>query len=169
MTRLHIACQAAHLIRNKCRGRATRRPYIRLRPMAYVTHCRPRGCIGSPPGWEVVALCGQVRTRLGPDTCRHRTPAGARPGYSLSQSPGTQLWATQIPHRGVRDPSWGFRSRPWGSRTLPGGPIYMYRGLTLFHWGPDPLLISWSISSSLATWRLRTRLCGGVERCSPCD
>jgi hypothetical protein len=41
--------QAARLIRNKCRGRAAQRPYVRLRPLAYVTGSRPRGSIGSPP------------------------------------------------------------------------------------------------------------------------
>jgi hypothetical protein len=50
----HIACQwngqAARLILNKCRGCAAQRPYVRLRPLAYVTCSRPRGSIGSPPG-----------------------------------------------------------------------------------------------------------------------
>jgi hypothetical protein len=59
MLRRHIACQrdgqAARLIRNKCRGRVTRGPYVRLRPPAYVTHSRPRGSIGSPPGRGAVA------------------------------------------------------------------------------------------------------------------
>jgi hypothetical protein len=39
----------ARLIRNKCRGRAAQRPYVRLRPLAYVTGSGPRGSIGSPP------------------------------------------------------------------------------------------------------------------------
>jgi hypothetical protein len=75
----HITCQrdsqAARLLRNKCRDSAAQRPYVRLRPLAYVTSDRPRGSIGSPPGRGAVALCGQVHTRLGLDTCRHRTPA----------------------------------------------------------------------------------------------
>jgi hypothetical protein len=54
MPRQHIACQwngqAVRLIRNKCRGRAVPRPYVRLSPLAYVTCRRPRGNIGSPPG-----------------------------------------------------------------------------------------------------------------------
>jgi hypothetical protein len=53
MLRQHITCQwngyAAHLIHIKCRGRAAQRPYVRLRPLAYVTGSRPRGSIGSPP------------------------------------------------------------------------------------------------------------------------
>jgi hypothetical protein len=83
----HIACerdsQAARLLRNKCRDSAAQRPYVRLRPLAYITHGRPRGSIRSPLGRGAVALCGQVRTRLRLDTCRHRTPTRARPRYSL--------------------------------------------------------------------------------------
>jgi hypothetical protein len=57
---------------------------------------------------------------------------------------------------------------PWRSWTLHGGPFYIYRGPTLSHGGPHPLLIRWSISSFLATWRFRTRPCGGVRRfCGP--
>jgi hypothetical protein len=169
MSRRHIACQAARRIRNKCRGRTTRRPCVRPLPLAYVTRGRPRGSIGSPPGRGAVALCGQVRTRLGLDTCRHRTPAWARSGYSLSQSPGTWLGVVRTPHKGVRDLSRRSGSRSRGSWTLPGGLVYMYRGTTLSHGGPDPLLTSWSISSSLATWRPRSRPHGGVGCCSPRD
>jgi hypothetical protein len=78
MLKGHIACQrdsqVACLLRNKCRDSAAQRPYVRLRPLAYVTRGRPRVSIRSPPGWGAVALCGQVRTRLGLDTWRHRTP-----------------------------------------------------------------------------------------------
>jgi hypothetical protein len=53
MLRRHIAYQwsgqAARLIRIKCRGRSAQRPYVWLRPLAYVTGSRPRGSIGSPP------------------------------------------------------------------------------------------------------------------------
>jgi hypothetical protein len=69
MLRRHIACQwdrqsalnadvalrlpadrqAARLIGNKCSDYAAPRPYVRLRPLAYVTGSRPRGSIGSPP------------------------------------------------------------------------------------------------------------------------
>jgi hypothetical protein len=62
MPRRHITCewngQAARLIHNKCRGRAAQRPYVRLRPLAYVTGSRPCGSIGSPPerGAEAYAV-----------------------------------------------------------------------------------------------------------------
>jgi hypothetical protein len=83
---------------------------------------------------------------LAPDPCLSKA------WYSLSQSPGTQLWVVRTPHGGVRDPSRGSRSRPWGSWTLPGGSVYMYRGPALSHGGRNPLLASWSVSSSLAMW-----------------
>jgi hypothetical protein len=79
MLKGHITCQrdsqVARLLCNKCRDNAAQRSYVRLRPLAYVTRGRPRGSIGSPPGRGAVALCGQVHTRLGLDTCRHRTLA----------------------------------------------------------------------------------------------
>jgi hypothetical protein len=78
MLKGHIACQqdsqAARLLRNKCRDSVAQRPYVRRRPLAYVTRGRPRGSIGSPLGRGAVALRGQVRTRLGLNTCQHQTP-----------------------------------------------------------------------------------------------
>jgi hypothetical protein len=43
---------------HKCRGRAAQRPYVRLRPLAYVTGSGPRGSIESPPerGAETYAI-----------------------------------------------------------------------------------------------------------------
>jgi hypothetical protein len=41
------------LLRNKC---VAQRPYVWLRPLAYVTGSRPRGSIGSPPERGVGAL-----------------------------------------------------------------------------------------------------------------
>jgi hypothetical protein len=59
MQRRHTACQwneqAARLILIKCRGRVAQRPYVRLRPLAYVTCSRSRGSIGSPPSRGAVA------------------------------------------------------------------------------------------------------------------
>jgi hypothetical protein len=53
MLRRHITCQrdsqAARLLCNKCRDRAAQRPYVRLRPLAYVTGDMPRSSIGPPP------------------------------------------------------------------------------------------------------------------------
>jgi hypothetical protein len=59
MLRRHIACQwngqAARLIRIKCRGHVAQRPYVRLRPLAYVMGSRPCGSIRPPPEREVGA------------------------------------------------------------------------------------------------------------------
>jgi hypothetical protein len=53
MLRQYIICQwnrqAACLIRIKCSGRAAQRPYVRLRPLTYITCTMPRGSIGAPP------------------------------------------------------------------------------------------------------------------------
>jgi hypothetical protein len=53
MLKRHIACQwngqAARLVRNKWRGHAAQRAYVRLRPLAYVTCTMPRGIIGASP------------------------------------------------------------------------------------------------------------------------
>jgi hypothetical protein len=53
MLRQHIACQrnsqAVRLLCNKCRDRAAQRPYVRLRPLAYVTGDMPRDSIRPPP------------------------------------------------------------------------------------------------------------------------
>jgi hypothetical protein len=53
MLRGHIVCQrdrqAARLLHSKCRGSMAQRPYVRLRPLAYVTGDSPRGSIGPPP------------------------------------------------------------------------------------------------------------------------
>ena len=67
MLKGHIACQrdsqAARLLCNKCRDNVAQRPYVRLRPLAYVTCSRPRDSIGSPSGQEAEAYTirpGQV-------------------------------------------------------------------------------------------------------------
>jgi hypothetical protein len=69
MLRRHIACQAARLIRNKCRDRAAQRPYVRLRPLAHVTGSRPRGSIGSPPERGAEAYAAWSGHVSAPDPC----------------------------------------------------------------------------------------------------
>jgi hypothetical protein len=64
MSRRHITCQwngqAARLVRDKCRDRTAQRPYVRLRPLAYVTRTMPRGSMGVLPasGIDRHAACG---------------------------------------------------------------------------------------------------------------
>jgi hypothetical protein len=63
-----------------------------------------------------------------------------------------------------------------GVRSVPAevlGParrsgLYMH-GSNTFPWGSGLLPTPWSVSSSSATWRPRSRPCGGVGCCSPCD
>jgi hypothetical protein len=55
MLRRHITCQ---LDRRRASSaiNAAQRPYVWLRPLAYITSSRPRGSIGSPPERGVGAL-----------------------------------------------------------------------------------------------------------------
>jgi hypothetical protein len=185
MPRRHIACQrsgqAARLIRNKCRGRVTRGPYVRLRPLAYVTHGRPRGSIGSPPGRGAEAYAD----RSAPDWASTRVGTGPPLGsclrlvYVLSWDLGTALWATRTPYGGVRIPFQGVRlahveveDQPWGSGlyirgsgTILGGLDCTSGGPALSRGGLDSLLMLWSVPPSLDMWRLQTHPCGGVGRC----
>jgi hypothetical protein len=139
MPRRHITCQwnrqAARLIRNKCRGRAAQRPYIRLRPLAYVTGSGPHGSIGSPPERGAEAYTAWSEHVSSPD-----------PRLVL-----IKVRVFFVPES--RDPSQGSGLFPWRSWTLPGGPVRICRGPALSRGGLDPLLIPWRILSSLATWQ----------------
>jgi hypothetical protein len=138
MSRRHIAYQATRLIRNKCRGRAAQKPYVRLRPLAYVTGSRPRGSIKSPPerGAEAYAVwSGHVSA---PDPRLALIKAWV---FIVPESRGPCCeWPG--PCTGGPGPIPGVRARPWRFWTLPGGSVHTYRGPTLSHCGPDPLLIS---------------------------
>jgi hypothetical protein len=139
------------------------RLYARLRPLAYVTCSSPRGRIGSPPkrGPGVYAVrsgSGHVSALDPPGSC-------SRPEYVLPWNLGTPLWTARTPYRGGPDPIPGVRlahvevlDQPWRFG------LYI-QGSGALLWGLDLLLMPWSISPSLDTWRLRTRPCGGVGRC----
>jgi hypothetical protein len=86
MMRGHIACQqggqAVRPFRNKCRDRAAQRPYVRLRPLAYVMGSKSCGSIRAPPerGAQVHRIkLGHVSV---PDPCL---------GQGIPY-PGTSLW-----------------------------------------------------------------------------
>jgi hypothetical protein len=85
---------------------------------------------------------------------------------------------TRTPYEGVRIPFQGSSLHTWRSKTNLGGPDYIsggsrptlgvrtaYPGSDALPWGSRSLLMPWSISPSLATWRLRTHPRGGVGRC----
>jgi hypothetical protein len=135
MQRRHTACQwngqAARLIRNKCRGRVAQRPYVRLRPLAYVTCSVPRGSIGAPPGRGA----GVYADRSGSGHVSAPDPRlGLVPGPSMF-CPGTlgHHCGRSGPPRGGLDPILGVRlahvevlDQPWrsglqGSSALPWG------------------------------------------------
>jgi hypothetical protein len=155
MPRRHIACQAARLIRNKCRGRATQRPYVRLCPLAYVTSSRPRGSIGSPPGRGAEAYADRsaldwVLTRVGNGSrCGQSRPLTGGRGSGPYPSGPACTRGGPGPTLGVRTVYPRVQDQPWGSGRY-------IRGSGAHPWGSGPLLMSWSIPPSLDTWRLRT-------------
>jgi hypothetical protein len=69
------------------------------------------------------------------------------------------------PIRGGPHPILWVRSVHVGVLDQLGGPDRIYRGLALFHGGPDSLLVPWSISLSLATWWPWSRPRGGARCC----
>jgi hypothetical protein len=69
------------------------------------------------------------------------------------------------PHTGGPDPILGVRSIHVGVLDQLGGLDCISRGPALSHGSPDSLLIPWSISLSLDTWRPRSRPHGGVRCC----
>jgi hypothetical protein len=144
-------------LRNKCRDRAAQRPYVRLRPLAYVTGNRPRGSIGSPPEREAQAQ-NKAWTRVS-------TGPLLRPDIPC---PGTSLWVAWTLYGGIRTPSKGPVMLTWEPRSVFGGPGCAYRGSVLLCGGPVQPIASCDISSFLATWLSLSRPRGGVGRCSPC-
>jgi hypothetical protein len=100
--------------------------------------------------------------QIGPglDTCWHQTPA-----WALFQAQVCSILEPWDPIVGGLDPIPGVwlahmevLDQPWRSG------LYI-QGSGALPWGPDLLLMPWSISPSLDTWRLRTRPCGGVGHC----
>jgi hypothetical protein len=106
----HIVCQAARLIRNKSRGHVTWRPYVRLRPLAYVMRSRSRGSIGSPHRRGAVAYVD----RSAPGWAWTRVGTGPQPDLEH----GLGILCHRVPR-----PVYG-RCGPHteGSETRPGGP-----------------------------------------------
>jgi hypothetical protein len=101
MLRGHIVCQqggqAARPLCNKCRDRAAQRPYVRLRPLAYVTGNKPRGNIGSLPER------GAQAHRIKPG---HVSVLDLCLGQGIP-CPGTSLWVARTLLEGIRTPSKG--------------------------------------------------------------
>jgi hypothetical protein len=113
---------------------------------------------------------GPDPTRPGLDTCRLRTPT-----WVLIKARVCSVLEPWDPTMGGPDPYGGFGSHPRGPVCTRGGPGPNLEAWTVYTgvwhwsgtlpWGPDSLLMPWSTSLSLDTWRPRTRPCGGVRCC----
>jgi hypothetical protein len=150
------------------KARVAQRRHARFRPLAYAARSMPHGSIGSPPERGAGVYADRPES--------HQT----RSGHVLALDPAWALIKARVcsvlepwdptvggpdPIRGGPDPILGVRSvhvgvldQTWRSR------LYI-QGSGTFPWGPDSLLMPWSISLSLDMWRPRTRPCGGVRRC----
>jgi hypothetical protein len=145
MLRRHIACQqggqAVSPLRNKCRDRAAQRPYVRLRPLAYVMGNKPSGSIRSPPERGAQAHRIKPGHMSVPDPCLGQ----------VIPCPGTSLWVARTSLRGVRTLPKGSGSLAWEPWTILGDPGREYRGPALSRGGTDLLMVSWSIPPFRAT------------------
>jgi hypothetical protein len=138
------------------------RPYVRLRPLAYITGSRPRGSIGSPleRGAEAYTVwSGHVSA---PDPRLALVKAWV---FFVPESRDLVVSGPDPTQRGP-EPILGVRFAPV---KVPEVRSAYIGGPTLSHGGPDSLLIPWCISSSLATWRPRSCPRGGVGCCLPRD
>ena len=169
MPRRHITCQwngqAACLIRNKCGGRAAQKPYVRLRPLAYITGSRPHGSIGSPleRGAEGHTAWSGHMSVLDPRLALIKVRV-----FFVSESRDPNVSGSDPTQRGPRPVPW-VRFVPVEVLDLSRRYGSYMQGSSTFPWGPDPLLASWSVSFSLATWRPWGHPRGGVRCCSPRD
>jgi hypothetical protein len=140
MSRRHITCQwnrqAARLIRNKCSGHVAQRPYVRLRPLAYVTGSRPRGSIGTPPerGAETYTVWSGHVSALDPRLALLKAWV-----FFVLESRDLAVSGPDPTQRGP-GPVPRVRCTPVEvlDLTRRSGPYV--QGSDTFPWGPDPLL-----------------------------
>jgi hypothetical protein len=150
MLRRHIACQwseqVARFIRIKCRGRVAQRPYVRLRPLAYVTGGRPRGSIGSPPVWGAEAYMTWPGHVSAPDPCLGLIKARVLP--LLGSRDSVCDWPSPPPP----PPGGGARAGGVGVSRGGCGPRLEVRSVYLGvqHWrsGPTVDTLEYIVSSS---------------------
>jgi hypothetical protein len=110
---------------NKCRGHAAQRPYVRLRPLAYVTGSGPRGSIGSSPERGAEAYTAWSKHMSAPDphlvlikvrvffVSESRDPAVSGPG----PVPGVRFESVEVLDVARRSGPYmqGSDTFPWGS------------------------------------------------------
>jgi hypothetical protein len=136
MLRRHITCQwngqAARLIHNKCRDRPAQRPYVKLRPLAYVTDSGPRGSIGSPPERGAEAYMAWSKHVSAPDPRLALIKAWV---FFVPESWDPAESGPDPTHSGP-DPILGIRLAPAGVPDLSWrSGLYIQRSDTLL-WGP---------------------------------
>jgi hypothetical protein len=169
MLRRHITCQwngqAARLIRNKCGGRAAQKPYVRLRPLAYITGSRPHGSIGSPleRGAEGHTAWSGHMSVLDPRLALIKVRV-----FFVSESRDPNVSGSDPTQRGPRPVPW-VRFVPVEVLDLSRRYGSYMQGSSTFPWGSGPNVDTLEDIASLATWRPRSRPCGGVGCCSPRD
>jgi hypothetical protein len=138
MPRRHITCQwngqAARLIGNKCRGRATQRPYVRLRPLAYVTCAMPRGSIGAPPERGARAFTLWSGHVAAPDPRLALIKAWV---FFVPESRDPAVSGPDPTQRGP-EPILGVRFAPVEVLDLTRGSGLYIRGSGTFPWGSGP-------------------------------
>jgi hypothetical protein len=138
LLRRHITCQwngqAACLICNKCRGRAAQRPYVRLRPLAYVTGSVPRGSIGAPPERGAEAYAVWSRHVSAPDPCLALVKAWV---FFVPESRDHAVSGPDPMKRGP-DPIWGVRSAPVEVLDLTRRSGLHIQGSGTFPWWSGP-------------------------------
>jgi hypothetical protein len=128
---------------------AAQRPYVRLRPLAYVTGSWPRGGIRSPPerGAEAYAIWSQHVSA--PDPCLALIGVWVPLLLESRDLVVSDLGPTQ----GGPGPVSGVPSvlAEVLEHARRFGPCI--QGSGTFPWGPGLLLTPWSILSFMATWR----------------
>jgi hypothetical protein len=138
MSRWHITCQwngqATRFVRNKCRGRAAQRPYVRLRPLAYVTGSVPRGSIGAPPerGAEAYVVWSGHVSALDPRMALIKVWV-----FFVSESQDPAVSGPDPAQRGP-GPVLGVRSAPVEVLDLTRGSSLLIQGSGTFPWGSGP-------------------------------
>jgi hypothetical protein len=138
---------------------AVRSPYVRLRPLAYITGGGPRGSIGSPPGREAeVFMMGS------------RHVSASDPAWSLTRALSTFRPSASGPRRERSGPfAKGYGSHLGGPICTRGGPRpplgVLFANLGGLPWGSGLTADAQEYSITMDPRRSRTFSGGEAERC----
>jgi hypothetical protein len=153
----------------KCRGSTS---LVRRRALSVINAgaTQPRGLTSGSARWLTSRVQATWQHRVsawaGSSSVMRTGPHQARPRHVSAPDPCmSKAWVFSVPESldpamGSSDPTQrglGPVSGVWvtlvGVLDLARRSGLHVQGFDTFPWGPDPLLISWGISSSLATWR----------------